>query len=104
MTSRRSFLAAMAAACVLDPERLLWVPGAKMISIPARPFLAVGDIVTIGGIPWRYIVTAEARSIERATDARFKVHYGTAQAYYDRYFRDGQYWYSGGPSSIHHVR
>lgn len=86
----------MAAACALDPERLLWVPGAKMISIPARPFLAVGDIVTIGGIPWRYIVTAEARSIERATDARFKLalnHDGTPQA-----------WYSGDPSRIHHVR
>lgn len=32
--SRRSFLAAMAAAFVADPERLLWVPGQKLISIP----------------------------------------------------------------------
>jgi hypothetical protein len=32
--NRRGFLAAMS-AMVLDPERLLWVPGAKTISIPA---------------------------------------------------------------------
>lgn len=34
MTSRRGFLAAVAAAFVVDPERLLWVPGKKLISIP----------------------------------------------------------------------
>lgn len=36
-TSRRgflSFLGAAAATAVLDPERLLWVPGKKLISIP----------------------------------------------------------------------
>jgi hypothetical protein len=33
--SRRGFLGALAAALVLDPERALWVPGAKLISIPA---------------------------------------------------------------------
>lgn len=32
--NRRSFLAAMAGAFVADPERLLWVPGRKLISIP----------------------------------------------------------------------
>lgn len=32
--NRRSFLAALAGAFVADPERLLWVPGKKMISIP----------------------------------------------------------------------
>lgn len=35
MTTRRSFLAAVAAAFVVDPERLLWVPGKKLISIPS---------------------------------------------------------------------
>lgn len=35
MTSRRGFLGAIAAALVLDPERALWVPGKKLISIPA---------------------------------------------------------------------
>ena len=29
------FLAGVASTAVLDPERLLWVPGAKLISIPA---------------------------------------------------------------------
>ncbi len=32
--NRRGFLAAFAAAYVLDPEHLLWRPGAKMYSIP----------------------------------------------------------------------
>lgn len=35
LTSRRSFFALLAAAFVLDPERLLWKPGAKLISVPA---------------------------------------------------------------------
>jgi len=37
---RRSFigsLAAFAATMALDPERLLWLPGQKLISIPAQP-------------------------------------------------------------------
>lgn len=37
---RRSFLSAIgltAATAVLDPERLLWVPGAKKIFIPPAP-------------------------------------------------------------------
>lgn len=33
--SRRGFLGALAAAFVADPERLLWVPGKKLISIPS---------------------------------------------------------------------
>lgn len=36
--NRRGFLgalAAIAATATLDPERLLWVPGKKLISIPA---------------------------------------------------------------------
>ena len=39
MTSRRAFLGALAAsaAFALDPERALWVPGAKTISIPRPP-------------------------------------------------------------------
>lgn len=31
---RRGFLAALIGSAVLDPERLLWVPGKKVISIP----------------------------------------------------------------------
>ncbi len=34
--NRRSFLASFAAACAFDPERLLWVPDQKTISIPAK--------------------------------------------------------------------
>jgi hypothetical protein len=32
--SRRGFLGTVAAALVLDPERALWVPGKKLISVP----------------------------------------------------------------------
>jgi len=32
--SRRGVLAFLAAGLALDPERLLWVPGKKLISIP----------------------------------------------------------------------
>ncbi len=32
---RRSFLASLFAASVLDPERLLWIPGQRVFSIPA---------------------------------------------------------------------
>jgi hypothetical protein len=35
--TRRGLLAALA-ACALDPERLLWRPGAKLISIPKDEF------------------------------------------------------------------
>jgi hypothetical protein len=35
--TRRLFLGSLAAAFVADPERALWVPGAKTISIPAAP-------------------------------------------------------------------
>lgn len=35
MTNRRSFLTVLAGAMVIDPEKLLWRPGAKLISIPA---------------------------------------------------------------------
>lgn len=73
--NRRGFLGAIAAALVLDPERALWVPGAKKISIPKPPipFLAVGDVVMFGPYSERYIVTEEARSLERISDARFRI-------------------------------
>ncbi len=32
--TRRNLLGALLGAATLDPERLLWVPGAKVISIP----------------------------------------------------------------------
>jgi hypothetical protein len=46
MPSRRAFLGLLAGAA-LDPERLLWRPGAKLISIPpapAPPFLLSPEI------------------------------------------------------------
>jgi hypothetical protein len=37
--NRRGFLATLIAGAVLDPERLLWVPGKKLISIPKPPLV-----------------------------------------------------------------
>jgi hypothetical protein len=38
--NRRAFLASLGAAFTLDPERALWTPGAKTISIPSRLVVA----------------------------------------------------------------
>lgn len=69
--NRRGFFAAfaaIAAAATLDPERLLWVPGRKLISIPSvfdlspvvitawRGAFRVGDVVTFGRDPSPYTV------------------------------------------------
>lgn len=71
MTRRALF--ALAAAAVLDPERLLWRPGAKLVSIPKAmsfqgwgipgtdPPLCVGDILTFWNDPQQYRVTATGR-------------------------------------------
>lgn len=76
--NRRSFghsLAAFTATLALDPERLLWRPGSKTIFIPPSPELAfhpdsfrvafnpddvfrMGDIITFGTSPKRYVITA----------------------------------------------
>lgn len=65
MTSRRGFLGAIAAALVLDPERALWVPGAKKIFLPPAPrpvsgaslvaLFNLGDVVTFGNDPQRFV-------------------------------------------------
>lgn len=69
--NRRGFLGALAAgaaAFAIDPERALWVPGAKTISIPRprvitissrlRLEFEIGDIIRFGGDPQPYTVTA----------------------------------------------
>ncbi len=68
--NRRGFLAAVLATAALDPERLLWQPCRKLISIPAPrvglPGLAekfaVGDIISFGDSPYCYVVTTVAES------------------------------------------
>lgn len=52
---RRSFMSTMLAAAILDPERLLWVRGKKLVSIPTKVVrsgshvlsLKIGDLVTV---------------------------------------------------------
>lgn len=41
--NRRSFLAALAAGLALDPERALWRPGAKLISVPKPPSVLISE-------------------------------------------------------------
>lgn len=36
--NRRNFLATLLSGLTLDPEKALWVPGKKLISIPTRGF------------------------------------------------------------------
>jgi hypothetical protein len=53
--NRRGFfglLGAVAAAAAFDPERALWVPGAKTISIPAPLYRLslIGEVRTYDGI------------------------------------------------------
>jgi len=75
--NRRSFLAAPAAGLVLDSDRLLWRPGAKLISIPKPapliirgwalgPLLAIGDEITFGSDPTRYNITGVFESDSEA--------------------------------------
>lgn len=76
--NRRGFLAALLGGAVLDPERLLWRPGAKLISIPkAAPlftpvltpeYFRLGDIITMKGYPGQYVVTQVGKAF---SDVRF---------------------------------
>lgn len=83
--NRRGFfglLAGIAATATTDPERLLWIPGQKLISIPNLPripgpeFVHLGDILTFGDDCERFIVTAEGPSF---SDIRFRYLDRTAQ-------------------------
>lgn len=40
---RRSFIASLLATAVIDPERLLWVPGRKKIFVPPVPMNPLAD-------------------------------------------------------------
>lgn len=61
--NRRAFLASLTAAFALDPERALWTPGKKIISIP-RPRVATGNVLIL---PPEYYVSVR-RLMERNRD------------------------------------
>ncbi len=56
MNTRRGFLSALlggtAAAMVLDPEKLLWRPGEKLISIPKPAIPSYLENPILGDIYW----------------------------------------------------
>lgn len=60
MNTRRGFLATLIGAAVLDPERLLWVPGKKMISIP-KQVIESPKVVAF----WRIITTPTSFGFEQ---------------------------------------
>ena len=62
-----SFLGAAVAGATLDPERLLWKPGAKLISIPAAS-VSFEEFSEMYISPWveAYMDEFERRSLEVA--------------------------------------
>lgn len=58
-TTRRGFLGALAAAFTLDPERLLWEPGKKLISVP--PTVVLPTFVPAERVALEYML-ANARN------------------------------------------
>ena len=82
--NRRGFLAALASALVIDPERLLWVPGWKSISIPRpSPMLAVGDIVLFRHALMHTIALIEYTRFTH--DLRYSIAFANASV--DRFIR-----------------
>ncbi len=73
--NRRSFLSTLlgGAAVALDPERLLWVPGKKLISIPKR-----GNVILTPEIYARLVLMDLRRdlTIARAMSRDFKIPIG----------------------------
>lgn len=60
--NRRAFLA-LAAAASFDPERLLWHPGARLISIPKPlPPMTIHDLIAT---PGRHVVFDDPADIRR---------------------------------------
>jgi hypothetical protein len=69
--TRRSFLAALAAALALDPERMLWLPGKKLISIPKLPEPPRNSFLTPEMILDRALeVYAQQSAVMKLYDAR----------------------------------
>ncbi len=55
--NRRGFLAALIGGLALDPERALWIPGRKLISIPKpRNRYKLGDTILVRK-PTRFYTT-----------------------------------------------
>lgn len=67
--NRRGFLGALMATMVVDPEKLLWVPGKKLISIPEpKPLLEFGTAQVV-------ILKARALGMTTLTQSLFVYDY-----------------------------
>lgn len=71
--NRRSFLAAAAAAFSLDPDRLLWVRGAKVYSLPPKPklYTTAFDTITLAGHPIGRVVSLSVNGMQVPIDPFF---------------------------------
>ena len=73
---RRHFLASMltaASAMVLDPDKLLWIPGQKTIFIPSAPLPRVLDLDEINAFAFR--ILAPSALTRSAADYYMKMSY-----------------------------
>lgn len=88
--NRRGFIGSLlgaTSALVLDPERLLWVPGAKTISIPAphrhgNTMWAQSDLVRQKLYPaWKYRnFTLDAQQIAMISARDFRIPFSVARS------------------------
>ena len=69
--NRRGFLAMLTGAA-LDPERLLWVPGRKLISIPRKNISSAGNtLLTPEVIAWEMLMhLRQTWALEHAAKSR----------------------------------
>ena len=62
--TRRGLIGALIGAATLDPERLLWVPGQRVISIPKPVPVKIGHTLYLR-MPIRYSPLAAMLPIQR---------------------------------------
>lgn len=69
--NRRGFLSALAGALAIDPERALWAPGKKLISVPApnvyvpRMYTMTISVPTVQVQGWLWKVSVQETALSR---------------------------------------
>ncbi len=78
MVTRRGFFSLAAAAFALDPERALWVPGARLISIPAPRHVFGSGAAIVGELEaaWCREMIAYANRVDAEMAAYIKANTG----------------------------
>ncbi len=79
--NRRSFLSLLtgtASALMLDPERVLWVPGTKAISIPSPHVVSDYDVIMV----MQEILRPEMEIIFMSRSTMWEKYFGTVKTYH----------------------